>query len=166
MGRRSGRDATKRSNGRNQPARARGGRPGKVKVCHFCAVRAAWVDYKDVGTLRRLMSDRGKIKSRRVTGTCRQHQRDVAVAIKTARELAMLPYALSPNAEKFGRNGRPREAQSAARAEAEATPTAPDRNGSDAADAPQDEDMEQDSTALAVESPATATAPGPLPATP
>src|SRR5205823_51937 len=69
-----------------------------------------WVDYKDVNTLRRLMSDRGKIKARRVTGTCRQHQRDVAIAIKTARELALLPYVLSPsNADKPGRGGRPRD---------------------------------------------------------
>jgi small subunit ribosomal protein S18 len=109
VGRRGGRDAAKRSNGRTQPARGRGGRPGKPKVCQFCATRAVWVDYKDVTTLRRLMSDRGKIKARRVTGTCRQHQRDVAVAIKTARELALLPYALSPNTEKSGPRGRPRE---------------------------------------------------------
>jgi small subunit ribosomal protein S18 len=76
----------------------------------FCASKVEWVDYKDVNTLRRLMSDRGKIKARRVTGTCRQHQRDVAIAIKTARELALLPYALTPaSADKGGRRGGPRE---------------------------------------------------------
>ncbi len=66
---------------------------GKKKVCIFCKDRATWVDYKDVNLLRRFMSDRGKIRARRVTGNCSQHQRDVQVAIKTARELALLPYA-------------------------------------------------------------------------
>jgi small subunit ribosomal protein S18 len=65
---------------------------GKKKVCIFCKDRATWVDYKDVNLLRRFMSDRGKIRARRVTGNCSQHQRDVQVAIKTARELALLPY--------------------------------------------------------------------------
>jgi len=65
---------------------------GKKKVCVFCKDHAPWVDYKDVNLLRRFMSDRGKIRARRVTGNCAQHQRDVQVAIKTARELALLPY--------------------------------------------------------------------------
>lgn len=65
---------------------------GKKKVCIFCKEHATWVDYKDVNLLRRFMSDRGKIRARRVTGNCAQHQRDVQVAIKTARELALLPY--------------------------------------------------------------------------
>src|SRR5215471_10832428 len=65
---------------------------GKKKVCIFCKDRATWVDYKDINTLRRFTSDRGKIRARRVSGNCSQHQRDVAVAIKTARELALLPY--------------------------------------------------------------------------
>lgn len=65
---------------------------GKKKVCMFCKEHAVWVDYKDVNLLRRFMSDRGKIRARRVTGNCAQHQRDVQVAIKTARELALLPY--------------------------------------------------------------------------
>lgn len=65
---------------------------GKKKVCIFCKEHATWVDYKDINLLRRFMSDRGKIRSRRVTGNCAQHQRDVAVAIKTAREVALLPY--------------------------------------------------------------------------
>ena len=50
------------------------------------------MDYKDVSLLRRYMSERGKIRSRRVTGNCTQHQRDVQSAIKTAREMALLPY--------------------------------------------------------------------------
>ncbi len=65
---------------------------GKKKVCVFCKEHMAWVDYKDVNLLRRFMSDRGKIRARRVTGNCAQHQREVAVAIKTARELALLPF--------------------------------------------------------------------------
>src|SRR5215472_3147110 len=65
---------------------------GKKKVCIFCKEHVTWVDYKDINLLRRFMSDRGKIRSRRVTGNCAQHQRDVAVAIKTAREVALLPY--------------------------------------------------------------------------
>jgi small subunit ribosomal protein S18 len=65
---------------------------GKKKVCIFCKDKSTWVDYKDVNLLRRFMSDRGKIRARRVTGNCSQHQRDVQVAIKTARELALLPY--------------------------------------------------------------------------
>lgn len=67
---------------------------GRRKVCRFCAENAVWVDYKDVNLLRRFMNDRGRIRGRGATGTCAQHQRDVAVAIKTARELAMLPYAV------------------------------------------------------------------------
>src|SRR5579875_3903666 len=59
---------------------------GKKKVCVFCKEHVTWVDYKDVNLLRRFMSDRGKIRSRRVTGNCAQHQRDVQVAIKTASE--------------------------------------------------------------------------------
>jgi len=76
-------------------------------VCVFCKERIAWVDYKDTNLLRRLMSDRGKIKARRVTGTCRQHQRDAATAIKTARELALLPYVVRTATDKGpGRGGR------------------------------------------------------------
>src|SRR6478735_10398805 len=69
-----------------------GRRSAKKKVCIFCSEHIKWVDYKDVNVLRRFMSDRGKIRARRVSGNCAQHQRDVAVAIKTARELALLPY--------------------------------------------------------------------------
>src|SRR5438105_12374499 len=68
------------------------GRRAKKRVCIFCKDHIDWVDYKDVNILRRFMSDRGKIRARRVSGNCAQHQREVAVAIKTARELALLPY--------------------------------------------------------------------------
>jgi len=63
------------------------------KYCFFCKEGVEVVDYKDYGTLRRFMSERGKIRSRRTTGACRRHQRQVAVAIKRAREVALLPYS-------------------------------------------------------------------------
>lgn len=68
------------------------GRRVRKKVCYFCAERVEYIDYKDVATLRRYMSDRAKIRSRRVSGNCPRHQREVAVAIKNAREVALLPY--------------------------------------------------------------------------
>src|SRR4051812_10721163 len=112
MGRRGGRQTTKRATDRGRRV---DGRPRKPKVCVFCRSHVEWVDYKDVNTLRRLMSDRGKIKARRVTGTCRQHQRDVAIAIKTARELALLPYVLSPlNSDKPRRGGGQRDSRASA----------------------------------------------------
>jgi small subunit ribosomal protein S18 len=78
----------------------------KKKVCVFCKDHAEWVDYKDVNLLRRFMSERGKIRARRVSGNCAQHQRAVAVAIKTARELALLPYTQRTVAERGGGRGR------------------------------------------------------------
>ncbi|MGH2677387.1 MAG: 30S ribosomal protein S18 [Actinomycetota bacterium] len=65
----------------------------RKKVCVFCRDRVAYVDYKDTSLLRRFVSDRGKIRARRVTGTCTQHQRDVATAVKNAREMALLPFS-------------------------------------------------------------------------
>jgi small subunit ribosomal protein S18 len=67
-------------------------RKTKKKVCQFCKEKAAPIDYKDAILLRKFVSDRGKIRARRVTGNCVQHQRDVAIAVKNARELALLPY--------------------------------------------------------------------------
>ena len=75
------------------PRRMKIEREPKKKVCAFCKDKTAVIDYKDTGLLRRFLSDRGKIRARRVSGTCRQHQRDVAVAVKNAREVALLPYA-------------------------------------------------------------------------
>jgi len=65
----------------------------KRKVCIFCKDRVEYVDYKDTPTLRKFVSERGKIRARRVTGNCSQHQRDVATAVKNAREMALLPYS-------------------------------------------------------------------------
>jgi small subunit ribosomal protein S18 len=94
-----------RDNRRRSPKDS-GRRPAKKKVCIFCSDHIKWVDYKDVNVLRRFMSDRGKIRARRVSGNCAQHQRDVAVAIKTARELALLPYSQRTVAERGGGRGR------------------------------------------------------------
>ena len=64
----------------------------RKKFCVFCKDKIDYVDYKDVSMLRKFVSDRGKIRARRVTGNCAQHQRDVATAVKNAREMALLPY--------------------------------------------------------------------------
>ncbi|MDV6011023.1 30S ribosomal protein S18 [Haloechinothrix sp. LS1_15] len=71
-------------------------RKPKKKVCIFCAAdkqgRPEAIDYKDTTLLRKFISDRGKIRARRVTGNCSQHQRKVAIAVKNSREMALLPY--------------------------------------------------------------------------
>ena len=66
--------------------------PGRRKSCHFCKDKVTEVDYKNVNQLRRYISEKGKIRNRRITGACRRHQRQVAVAVKRAREVALLPY--------------------------------------------------------------------------
>jgi small subunit ribosomal protein S18 len=60
--------------------------------CHFCREKVEEVDYKNIAQLRRYISEKGKIRSRRITGACRRHQVQVAAAIKRAREMALLPY--------------------------------------------------------------------------
>ncbi len=64
----------------------------RKKVCFFCQERIDTIDWKDVGLLRKYMSDRAKIRSRRVNGNCPRHQRQVSTAIKRAREMALLSY--------------------------------------------------------------------------
>ncbi|MDQ1683012.1 MAG: small subunit ribosomal protein [Frankiaceae bacterium] len=64
----------------------------KKKVCIFCKEKTKYIDYKDTNLLRKYISDRGKIRARRVTGNCSQHQRDIATAVKNSREMALLPY--------------------------------------------------------------------------
>ena len=68
------------------------GRKARKKVCGFCVDKVEHIDYTDIARLRRYMSERGKILPRRVTGTCARHQREITVAIKRARHLALLPY--------------------------------------------------------------------------
>ena len=81
---------------RGRPTRRRDkkGPPGggRRKPCQFCRDKIDVIDYKDVGGLRRAMSEKGKIRSARITGSCRRHQAQLAVAIKRARELGLLPY--------------------------------------------------------------------------
>ena len=68
-------------------------RPHKrKKVCSFCVDKVEHVDYKDTAKLRRYLSERGKILPRRTTGTCAAHQRQLTIAIKRARHIALLPY--------------------------------------------------------------------------
>src|SRR5207237_6508572 len=62
------------------------------KVCQFCVDKIKVVDYKDIARLRRFLSERGKIEPRRKTGTCAAHQRSLNVALKRARQLALLPF--------------------------------------------------------------------------
>ena len=70
-----------------------GGRKGRKKVCAFCVDKVESINYKDVAKLRRFISERAKILPRRVTGTCARHQRELTVAIKRARHLALLPFS-------------------------------------------------------------------------
>ena len=94
---------------RSKPVRKRiGGKSGpgsgRRKPCPYCKDKIEQADYKDVEGLRRFISEKGKIRSRRITGACRRHQNQIARAVKRARELALLPYV----AESTGNDDRPR----------------------------------------------------------
>jgi len=93
--------------GRKRLAPATGGRR---KSCFFCKSKVDEIDYKNIGELRRYISEKGKIRSRRISGACRRHQRQVAVAVKRAREMALLPYVSEGREEREGggRGGRDR----------------------------------------------------------
>ena len=80
----------------DKPARPRraGGFRSRRKVCVFCSEKAKPIDYKDVATLRKYISERGKILPRRITGNCAKHQRALTVAIKRARHVAIMPYVV------------------------------------------------------------------------
>lgn len=71
--------------------RERGRRPRK-KVCAFCVDKVEQIDYKDAAKLRRFITERGKILPRRISGNCAKHQRQVTLAIKRARNIALLPF--------------------------------------------------------------------------
>jgi len=92
-----------------KPARRRdkksGPGTGRRKPCLFCKDKIEQVDYKDLVTLRKFISERGKIRSRRITGACRRHQSQVATAVKRARELALLPYTTDAREERTGGRG-------------------------------------------------------------
>jgi len=83
------------------------------KPCPYCREKIDQVDYKDISMLRRFVSERGKIRSRRITGACRRHQSQIARAVKRARELALLPYVAegsgSDRGERGGRGDRDRD---------------------------------------------------------
>ena len=64
----------------------------KKKVCVFCVDKVEHIDYKDTAKLRRYITERGKIVPRRISGNCAKHQRQLTVAIKRARHIALLPY--------------------------------------------------------------------------
>lgn len=70
------------------------GRRTRKKYCIFCKDDIDYVDYKDLQLLRKFTTDRGKIKPKRVTGTCAQHQHQVSKAVKRAREMALVPYSV------------------------------------------------------------------------
>ena len=76
--------------------RTRGGAPGpgRRRYCYFCKEKIDEVDYKNAVALERFVSEKGKIRSRRITGACRSHQRQVSVAVKRAREMALLSYVV------------------------------------------------------------------------
>jgi len=68
------------------------GRKSKKRVCSFCADKIEHIDYKEANKLRKYITERGKILPRRISGNCAKHQRQLTVAIKRARNLALLPY--------------------------------------------------------------------------
>jgi small subunit ribosomal protein S18 len=83
---------------------------GRRKPCLHCKDKIEQVDYKDLVTLRKFISERGKIRSRRITGACRRHQSQIAKAVKRARELALLPYVNeSGREERTGGRDRDRD---------------------------------------------------------
>ena len=67
-------------------------KPARRKVCNFCVEKAQSIDYKDVEKLKKYLTESGKILPRRMTGVCARHQRELAVAIKRARQMALIPY--------------------------------------------------------------------------
>ncbi|MDD2579123.1 MAG: 30S ribosomal protein S18 [Clostridia bacterium] len=75
-----------RYEGRGRPRRSR------RKVCNFCADKVEHINYKDLGRLRKFVSERGKILPKRMSGNCAHHQRELTIAIKRARHVALLPY--------------------------------------------------------------------------
>jgi small subunit ribosomal protein S18 len=81
--------APKRGQG---PPRRRRGPSDRMRPRKYTRINVEQIDYKDLNTLRRFISDRGKVRSRRVTGLSRKHQQQLALAVKRARELALLPY--------------------------------------------------------------------------
>src|SRR4051812_15762260 len=96
---------------REQRQQQRKGRPApggpiRKRNCYFCREKVEEVDYKNVTQLRRYVSEKGKIRSRRITGACRRHQVQVATAVKRAREMALLPYVAEGSDDRERGGGR------------------------------------------------------------
>ena len=97
---------------RRRPVRRRDRKGAQIssrrKPCPYCRDKIDQVDYKNISMLRRFISERGKIRSRRITGACRRHQVQVAQAVKRAREMALLPYVAegSDDGQRGGGRGR------------------------------------------------------------
>ena len=85
----------KNKQGQGRKRGAATGASTRRKPCYFCKEKVEEIDYKNYNQLRRYTSEKGKIRSRRISGACRRHQRQVAVAVKRAREVALLPYAVN-----------------------------------------------------------------------
>ena len=164
--------------GRPGPARRRPGEFGagrkftpRRKVCQFCVDKIKEVDYKDLVRLRRFLSERGKIEPRRKTGTCAAHQRSLNVALKRARQLAMLPFTAEhirvtgvlvrePGAPPFrGARPRPQELDGTSEAPAAAPDGAAAPNG--AAETPPPTDGQATEPAAAPEAAPAESAPAP-----
>jgi small subunit ribosomal protein S18 len=97
-----------REKNQQQQRRRPGGPAGQIKRrnCFFCKEHIAEIDYKNVTQLRRYVSEKGKIRSRRITGACRRHQVQVATAVKRAREMALLPYVAEGSDDRERGGGR------------------------------------------------------------
>ena len=72
----------------------KGLRKFRKKVCKFCIEKQFFIDYKDIGKLQRCLTEKGKIVSRRISGNCSKHQRQLSRAVKRAREIVLLPYTV------------------------------------------------------------------------
>src|SRR6202140_4658899 len=104
----------KQGAGRGKPGgrREKGGGPssGRHKPCLHCKDKIDQVDYRDVAMLRKFISEKGKIRSRRISGACRRHQSQIARAVKRARQLALLTYVNEGVSEgQGGRRDRDRD---------------------------------------------------------
>jgi small subunit ribosomal protein S18 len=95
---------------RTQQRKRPGGPAGAIKRrnCFFCKDKVQEIDYKNVNQLRRYISEKGKIRSRRITGACRRHQVQIAQAVKRAREMALLPYVAEGRDDREGGGRRDR----------------------------------------------------------
>jgi small subunit ribosomal protein S18 len=137
----------RRSNSKSAAADRR--RPQKKKISILNTEQVEWIDYKDVNLLRRFMSERAKIRARRVTGNSTQQQRQVAKAIRLAREMALLPYSVRQVTQRKG--GR-RDRGDRGELREEMPPRPPEQSGdSDYGDAEIEVDVEQVNGAPAVD---------------